>query len=346
MIRPVGTSGRWAEAVKPLAAQPGPPGLYEQPRLWAEGKDWTPQFGAHFSYGFLTQSGTCHPLEGAVVHPYDEVLVFAGTELEDILALGAQMSIELGEEREEHRFAIPTVVCVPKGVPHGPARVHEIGSRAVAHYLFGLAPEYQAEAIPAAARPAQPTTGQKYAHLIRPLRNTPRPEHAAEIEAETAAVAARHAGARVKAGPALEPFLDSRGVLHPKGYIGPGNADSMIWMYGPDLNDLPFNFNWGFFSAPGSGTGRDGTEAHTHAEPEALIWVGLDPQDLVYLGAEIDFAIGPEFERYTFDTPTCVVCPGNLVHAPLVVRWVDDPYVFLLGCLEEKYVPRHIESAS
>jgi len=335
------TTTEWAHLVKPLVAEPGPPGLYPTPRLWAEGKDWN-GFGANFSYGFITEPGRCHPLEGAVAHPYDEVLVFAGTDLDDILALDAELSIELGPEREEHRFDIPTVVCIPKGLPHGPVEVNKVGPHAVAHYHFGLAPAYQAEVIPERSRPSAKTAGQAYAHLVHALKNSPSPEHVAEVNAESEATVARLAGTRVRTSTPYGPFLDGRSVLHPKGYIGPGNADSLIWMYGRDLNGFRLNFNWGFFSSPGSGTGRP-TEGHTHPEAEALIWVGLDPQDLGYLGAEIEIALGPESERHLFDRPTAIICPGGFPHAPLVVTWVDDPYVFLLGCLDEEYVPRPVE---
>jgi len=333
----------WAHLVKPLQVKDGPPGLYPKPRIWAEGRDWE-GFGANFSYGFFTEPTVCHPIEGAVVHPYDEVLVFAGTELDDILALGGEMSIELGEEREEHVFDVPTVVCIPKGLPHGGVRVRTVGPKAIAHYHFGLSTEYQAEVIPEAALPPR-TAGRKHAALVRALRNDPGPEQLAEIaqlaEEWESSIEARPAAApATPAAPessgVLPPLYDSRGVLHPRGYIGPGNADSMIWMYGKDLAGFKLNFNWGFFNATGSGSGNT-DESHSHPEPEALLWVGLDPGDLGYLGAEIEIALGPELERHVFDKPTCVVCPSDLRHAPLIVRHVDDPYVFLLGCLDQEY---------
>ena len=342
----------WAHLVKPLQVKHGPPGLYPKPRIWAEGRDWE-GFGANFSYGFFTEPTVCHPIEGAVVHPYDEVLVFAGTDLGDILALGGEMSIELGEEREEHVFDLPMVVCIPKGLPHGPVRVRKIGSKAIAHYHFGLAAEYQGERIPEVSLPPR-TAGREYAALVRALRNDPGPEQLAEI-AQLTKEWESGGGARSAAGPeaaaattttaaseasgALPPMIDSRGVLHPRGYVGPGNADSMIWMYGKDLAGFKLNFNWGFFSATGSGSGNT-DESHSHPEPEALIWVGLDPGDLGHLGAEVEIALGPDLERHVFNEPTCVVCPPDLLHAPLIVRRVDDPYVFLLGCLDQEYEGR------
>jgi hypothetical protein len=342
----ISSNKEWAHLVKPLQVKDGPAGLYPEPRIWAEGKDFE-GFGANFSYGFFTESTVCHPIEGALVHPYDEVLVFAGTELDDILTLGGEVSIELGEEREEHIFDVPTVVCIPKGLHHGRVRVKTAGAKTIAHYHFGLAAEYQAEVIPEASLPPR-TAGRKHAALVRPLRNNPGPEQLAEIAQLTeeweSGVGVRSAAApEAAAGPegsgALPPLYDSRGVLHPRGYVGPGNADSMIWMYGKDLAGFKLNFNWGFFSATGSGSGNS-DESHTHPEAEALIWVGLDPGDLRHLGAEIEIALGPDLERHVFNEPTCVVCPSNLRHAPLIVRHVDDPYVFLLGCLDQEYEGR------
>jgi hypothetical protein len=316
--------------------------LYPRPRIWAEGQDWE-GFGANFSYGFFSEPTVCHPIEGAVVHPYDEVLVFAGSELSDILTLGGEMSIELGEEREEHVFDVPTVVCIPRGLPHGQVRVRKIGPKAIAHYHFGLAAGYRAEVIPEASLPPR-TAGRKHAALVRPLRNDPGPEQLAEIAQLTeeweSRVGSRPASGSESSG-AHPPMYDSRGVLHPRDYVGSGNADSMIWMYGKDLAGFKLNFNWGFFSATGSGSGNT-DESHTHPEAEALIWVGLDPGDLGYLGAEIEIALGPDLERHVFNKPTCVVCPSDLRHAPLIVRHVDDPYVFLLGCLGQEYEGRSV----
>ncbi len=82
---------------------------------------------------------------------------------------GGEVSIELGEEREEHVFTEPTVVCVPKGTPHGPVKIRKVG-RPIAHYLFGLDPVYSAEAIPDKLRPTSTVPGQKYADLVHPLR--------------------------------------------------------------------------------------------------------------------------------------------------------------------------------
>ena len=160
---------QWGHLVKTLETKAGPAGLYPEPRVWAEGKDWEGYQG-NFSFGFFKQPCVCHPVEGAVMHPYDEALVFAGLDLDDMRSFdGGEVSIEIGEEREEHVFTEPTVVCLPKGTPHGPVKIRKVG-RPIVHYLFGLDPVYSAETIPDAARPATTSKGNKYADLVHPLR--------------------------------------------------------------------------------------------------------------------------------------------------------------------------------
>jgi len=321
----------WSHLIKPLVIKQGPAGLYGEPRFWAEGKDWE-GYAGNFSYGFFKGPAVCHPLEGAVSHPYDEVLIFAGIDTTSILNLGGEVSIELGEEREEHVFTKPTVVCIPKGMPHGPATIRRVTGKAIAHYLFGLAPEYKATVVPERSRPPK-TSGHKYAHLVKLLRTY-------------LSVEQRMAMAHVdvdkyyekkpwldssKTGMGYEALSDDSGVVHPKDRMGPGNADQLVWLFGEDIQNFELNFTWGFFNSAGKWH-RHG-EGHTHPEEEALIYVGLNPDNLNYLGAEIEIAMGPDFERHFFNTPTCVVCPKGFIHLPCITRWVDDPYAFVVGCL-------------
>ena len=153
----------YAHLVKPLRVQEPPKGLYGGARVWMEGKDLE-GFNAHFTYGFIKEPGPFHPLEGALVHPYDECLIFAGLDNTNIHFLGAEMSICLGDEREEHVFSEPTVVVIPKGTPHGPVLAKRVDKPFV-HYGFGLAPEYKATSLPVKAK----GTGSTYAHLVKRL---------------------------------------------------------------------------------------------------------------------------------------------------------------------------------
>jgi hypothetical protein len=308
----------YAHLVKPFNVRETPAGLYDEPRIWAEGKDLE-GFNANFSYGFITKPCVCHPTEGALIHPYDELLVFVGYQSGDILQLEAEISVELGEEREVHVFNKPSAVIIPKGLPHGPVRVKKVGSP-IAHYSIGLAPEYKAAPLPKKAG----SSGIKHAHLIKRMVTFVDPT-------------------AVGSGMGYERVVDENGVLRPSERgVGPGNGDQVVWLYGRDLEGLNVNFTWGLYSK--CGKWHRGGEAHTHPEEEILCFLGLDPNDLNYLGAELELGMGKDYERHVFNKPTVAICPKGFPHLPLITRWVDKPYGFIVVCLSGEHDSPWVEA--
>ena len=309
----------FAHLIKNMIIKEPPAGLYPGPRVWMEARDME-GFNAHISFGYIKEPVTMHPLEGALVHPFDELLVFEGTDLSSILKLGAEVSIELGEEREEYTFTDPTVVLIPRGLPHGPARIKSL-ERPIAHYSIGLGPEYKAEAIPA-AKLGQATTGTKYQHLIKKMITT-----VDETDSD-----GRMPG-----------VIGKDGIMRPGQFgVGPGNGDQIVWLYGDDLEGFDVNFTWGFYSQ--CGKWHRGGEAHTHPEAEILCFAGMDPDNLDYLGAELELGMGPDYERHVFNTPTVAICPGGFPHLPLITRWVDKPYAFFVICLSGEHASPWVEA--
>lgn len=308
---------KYAHLVKPLLVQEPPPGLYPEPRIWMEGSREMEGFNANFSYGFVKKPTQFHPVEGAILHPYDECLVFAGTDNTDITYLGAEISVALGEECEEHTFNVPSVVTVPRGTPHGPVTVKKV-DRPIVHYHIGLAADYKAESAPAKAK----AKGSKYGHLVKPLGPGFEPLKMAEL---------------VKDKSKMEEFKKEHPDMDPGqvGLLGPGNADHLVWLYGNDLEGFEVNFTWGYYT--GSGIWHRGGEAHYHPEEEILVFVGLDPDDLNYLGCEQELAMGKEYERHIFNKPTVAVCPSGFPHLPLITRWTDSPYSFIVCCLSKEH---------
>ncbi|MEM3153194.1 MAG: hypothetical protein QW629_00580 [Candidatus Bathyarchaeia archaeon] len=298
---------KYKHLVKPLIIRPGPEGMYSEKRFWMDSKDLE-GFNMVFSYGFVKESCVCHPTTGdMVVHPFDEVLIFAPCDASgDILDLGAEISIELGEEDEEHVFFEPSAVVIPRGLPHGPVKVRRL-EKPIVHYLVGLGPEYKCEHV--AKKAVKATAGLKYARLIKRFRM-----------------------ARGCMSKKLAPPAAARPIVG-----GPGNADQIVWFYGDNLENISLNVSWGFYSRPGiwHRIGRGG--AHVHPVDEALIFVGLDPENLNYLGAEIEFALGDEGERHLVRVPAAVLAPRNLVHCPEITRWVDKPYGFIVCCLDAEH---------
>ena len=293
----------YAHLVKEMTVRKTPEGLYGEPRVWMEGKDLE-GFNAHFSYGFIKQPCVCHPMEGALIHPFDELLVFVGYQNGDILELGAEISVELGEEREEHVFDKPSVILIPKGTPHGPVRVTKLDNPIV-HYSIGLAAEYRAAALPEREK----TVASKHGHLIKRMLTYIDPDSSSS-------------------GMGYERVTDSNGVMRPaERGVGPGNGDQIVWLYGKDLEGMNVNFTWGLYSR--CGKWHRGGEAHTHPEEEILCFVGLDPDELNYLGAELELGMGQDYERHIFNKPTVAICPKGFPHLPLITRWVDKPYGFV-----------------
>jgi hypothetical protein len=308
----------YAHLVKSMIVRETPAGLYPEPRIWMESRD-IEGFNAHFSYGFIKQPCVCHPIEGSLVHPFDELLVFVGYQNGDILKLGAEISVELGEEREEHVFDKPSVIIIPKGFPHGPVRVRRLDNPIV-QYSIGLASEYKALALSKGSK----TTGIKYGHLIKRMVTFVDPN-------------------RVGNPTGFEQITDSNGVMHPsEGGVGPGNGDQIVWLYGRDLEGMNVNFTWGLYSK--CGKWHRGGEAHTHPEEEILCFVGLDPNDLNYLGAELELGMGQDYERHIFNKPTVAICPKGFPHLPLITRWVDKPYGFMVICLSGEHDSPWVEA--
>ncbi len=309
----------YANLIKSMIVKDPPEGLYPEKRIWMEAKDLE-GFNAHFSFGFVSRPVTFHPMEGMLVHPYDELLVFEGTDTSSILKLGAEVSIELGEEREEYVFNEPTVVLVPKGTPHGPAVVRSL-ERPIAHYSIGLGPEYKAEAIKAADLKPK-VAGEKYAKYIKKMVTK-----VDESQAEGR----------------MPSVIGRDGIMRPAEFgVGPGNGDQIVWLYGDDLEGFNVNFTWGFYSR--CGKWHRGGEAHTHPEAEILCFVGLDTDNLDYLGAELELGLGKDYERHIFNTPTVAVCPAGFPHLPLITRWVDKPYGFFVICLSGEHASPWVEA--
>lgn len=306
----------YAHLVKPMLIRDPPQGLYAEPRIWMEAKDLQ-GFNASFSYGFVKKPSTFHPLEGALVHPYDEILVFEGTDNTNILYLGAEISVELGEEHEEHTFNEPSAVIIPKGMPHGPVTVKKL-DRPIVHYTISLDMMYKAAPAPKKSK----TKGSKHAHLIKKMITN--------FESMGRAGSDRLSS-------------DKYGVIRAVEMgVGPGNGDEVVWLYGDDLEGFNVNFTWGFYSK--CGKWHRGGEAHYHPEEEILCFVGLDPDNLDYLGAELELGMGKDYERHIFNTPTVAICPAAFPHLPLITRWVDKPYGFFVVCLSGEHASPWVEA--
>ena len=323
---------------------------------WLNGREHLEGLELNFSWGFYTGLGDWHPGMDPHIHPYPECLVFVGLDPDDVEYLGAEISYCLGEELEVHTFDKPTVIVVPAGFPHCPSitknvtnpigysfMIFSLGAEPKTTWMGdGMTERQISEMGQARAQGSRRmamdssfadkrikvtketlTYGHKYDHLVKPLKPIMKsldkltPEERAQYEKVT-----------------------SGGMK-----IGPGNTKSLVWMYGKDLEGVELNFTWGFYKSPGvwhRGPGNsDG--AHVHPSDEVLVFVGTDPSNIDYLGAEISIDMGKEHERYIFDKPTAVICPRGVPHNPVIARYVDRPYAFFVIGLSGEHETTYVD---
>ena len=100
-------------------------------------------------------------------------MVFAGLEPKDPNYLGAEIEIALGPNYEKHVIDVPSIVCVPKGLPHGPIVTRKV-EKPFAHYAIGLARNYNATKLP--GKSAGTSSKNEYGHLIKLMSATGMPE--------------------------------------------------------------------------------------------------------------------------------------------------------------------------
>lgn len=118
-------------------------------------------------------------------------------------------------------------------------------------------------------------------------------------------------------------------------------AKELTWMTGDQLEGFNLNFAVGLCAETGQWYQRQGAQVQPY--DVCLIFFGHDPNNLGYLGAEIEIALGEEQEKHTFDVPTVVVVPRGLPHLPLVVKRVDKPFGFILYNLGPKHEARWVD---
>ena len=311
---------KYKHLVKEFEFRDGPEGLYPEQLFWMEGSKHMEGFGACFSFMYVKKPQVFHPLEGALVHPYDELLVFETLNKKDILSFDAEISVEIGDgdDREIHTFTEPSVVLIPKGTVHGPVRINRVGSPIV-HYCISLSSDYKAGKVTPSG--TAKTDGTKYrANIVRMAGN---------LESRMKEIAANEGS-----GMGYEAVMDERGVLRPaERGIGPGNGTECVWMYGEDLMGFDINFTWGIYG--NLGKWHRGGEVHTHPEEEILISVGWDPDNPLYLGAEVEMGMGPEVDMYVLNKPGLYIAPKGFPHLPMLTRWCDaDAFGFMVVCLD------------
>ena len=76
---------------------------------------------------------------------------------------------------------------------------------------------------------------------------------------------------------------------------------------------------------------------HKHAFDEFWYFLAGDAKNMRDLGGEIEVALGEEWEKHTITTTSAVYIPAGLIHAPIHVKKVDNPFYFMVILLAPTY---------
>jgi len=134
---------KYAHFMKKMVAQKGPGGADAKQFFKVSGSDLE-GINLNFVMGLYDKPGKWSP--AAHIHPYDEVMVFFGHNVGDLSYLGTDITIEIGAEHEQHTFNVPTVVAIPKGMPHFPVTCNKV-DKPYRMMQVGLALQYKSQQL-------------------------------------------------------------------------------------------------------------------------------------------------------------------------------------------------------
>ena len=102
----------------------------------------------NFTMGFFDGAGQWEAESGerAHSHPYNECMVFFGTDPTDLRLLGAEVALDIGKEHERHILTVPSVIAFPNGLPHSPIVCNRV-DRTYGVMQVGLSRKYQREML-------------------------------------------------------------------------------------------------------------------------------------------------------------------------------------------------------
>jgi hypothetical protein len=229
---------------------------------------------------------------GTHIHDFNQIMLWLGTDTDDIGSLGAEVELCLGGEGEKLMITTSTAVPVPAGFPHYPANVSRMDSPFI-FMTVSCTKEYRLTSVPSDANP---------------LDNKP-----------VMSFMAKHAD-RIINLPFIRKGAWSYGPTNPDdsggclAAIRGKEEDFDFLIMCESIKKAPYRF------------GPNPEIPHVHPKPEILFFIGTDTEDLSRLGGEVEISIGEEEEKHVFTKSTAVVLPGGVYHCPLTITKVERPF--------------------
>jgi hypothetical protein len=249
-------------------------------------------FDLHIKYGVYRTAGRMgkEPFTPHA-HDFDQVLLFAGSDMDDIGELRAEVEFCLGEDLETHMITATTAVTIPRGMPHFPATINFLNRRFF-YYEISIAPEYSETPVLADKKPG-PVAGFRSAtrKYVMPLA------------------------------------FSRKGAW----YYGPLNRDDGggYIAFVNTLEAAGFDFVM-LYESMKKGPYRicpDSDKPHTHPTTQVMMFLGTDTDDLSDLGADFEICMGEEMEKHTFNKSTVILTPPFVPHWPGGVVKLTRPII-------------------
>jgi hypothetical protein len=224
-------------------------------------------------------------------HDFDQVLLFAGSDMDDIGDLGAEIEFCLGDDLETHMITTTTAVAIPKGVPHFPATINILNRRFL-YYEISLTPAYKETPVKTAKKPG-PIAGwrsntRKYVMPLAFMR---------------------------------------KGAWH----YGPTNRDDgggyISFVRTKEAAGFDFVMLYESMKRGPYRIGPEPDKPHTHPTTQIMMFLGTNPDDLSDLGADFEICLGKEQEKHKFNKSSAILTPPLLPHWPGGIVKLEKPII-------------------
>ena len=226
------------------------------------------------------------------VHDFDQVMLFLGTDMNDMSDLWGEVEFCIGEEMETHMITCSTAIAIPRGMPHMPATINRMDKRIIVAEI-SITKEYSEKPFVTDKKPSEPVGMRpRYMKNVMPILF-------------------RRKGAWVY-GPTNHD--DGGGTIS---FIVTKDAGfDFVCLY-ESMKKAPYRI------------GPNPDKPHAHPTTQCMMFLGTDPADLSTLNAEFEICMGKEEEKYTFTSPTAVICPPFIPHWPGGTIKQTQPIIFL-----------------